>query len=54
MNTCEIKLKCLELAHRSDLPPVEVVARAEIYRRYIEDVAEPKGSKSGQVKPKPQ
>lgn len=54
MNACEIKLKCLELAHRNDLPPVEVVARAEIYRRYLANEAETKVSKSGQVKPKPQ
>lgn len=54
MTPCEIKFKCLELAHRNDLPPVEVVARAEIYRRYVSDVAETKVSKAGQVKPKPQ
>ena len=35
MDTCEIKLKCLELAHRSDLPPLEVISRAKLYEQYI-------------------
>ena len=35
MNLAEIRIKCLELAHRSDLIPSEVVERAMCYEQYV-------------------
>lgn len=53
MDTCEIKIKCLELAHRSDLPPLEVISRAKLYEQYINPLADLKESKPRQATPKP-
>ena len=35
MILAEIRIKCLELAHRSDLLPLEVVSRASEYERFV-------------------
>ena len=35
MDTVQIRLECLKLAHRTDLPPSEVVIRAMVYEAYI-------------------
>jgi hypothetical protein len=53
MDTCEIKLKCLELAHRSDLPPLEIISRAKLYEQYINPQAGSKEPKTRQATPKP-
>lgn len=53
MDTCEIKIKCLELAHRSDLPPSEVISRAKLYEQYINPKADSKEPKTRQATPKP-
>jgi len=30
-----MRIECLKLAHRSDLPPEEVVNRAKMYENYV-------------------
>ena len=35
IDIAQIRLDCLKLAHRSDLPPLEVVDRARVYEKYI-------------------
>jgi|Laugrefa1bdmlbdn_1035148.scaffolds.fasta_scaffold05237_2 hypothetical protein len=35
MDIAQIRLECLKLAHRSDLPPNEVVGRAVLYEQYV-------------------
>jgi len=37
MNIAQIKLECLQLAHRSDLQPNEVISRAKVYEEYLLD-----------------
>ena len=35
MDISQIKLECLQLAHRADLIPQDVVNRAKIYQAYV-------------------
>lgn len=35
MDIAQIKLECLQLAHRSDLLPQDIVDRAKIYQAYV-------------------
>jgi hypothetical protein len=35
MDTVQIRLETLKLAHRSDLHPTEVVSRAKMYEEYV-------------------
>lgn len=35
MQTAEIRLECLKLAHRPDLSPADVTARADDYARWV-------------------
>jgi hypothetical protein len=34
-NVAQMRIECLKLAHRSDLPPNQVVDRAKMYEEYV-------------------
>lgn len=34
-DVAHMRIECLKLAHRSDLPPEEVVNRAKMYENYV-------------------
>ena len=34
-DVAHVRIECLKLAHRFDLPPAEVVDRAKMYENYI-------------------
>jgi hypothetical protein len=37
----QIRLECLKLAHRADLPPDEVIAKARTYLAWVNGVSAP-------------
>lgn len=35
LDLAHLRVECLKLAHRQDLPPEQVVSRATVYEQYI-------------------